>query len=42
MLYANNSEEIKGIYNLEDYQKIQPEGKYIVLNDIMIKDKVFA
>ena len=31
---TNNSEEIKGIYNLEDYQKIQPEGKYIVLNDL--------
>ena len=31
---TNNSEEIKGIYTLEDYQKIQPEGKYIVLNDL--------
>ena len=31
---TNNSNEIKGIYTIEDYQKIQPEGKYIVLNDL--------
>ena len=41
---TNNSEEIKGIYTLEDYQKIQPEGKYIVLNDLdltTIKNRQF-
>ena len=31
---TNNSEEIKGIYSIEDYLKIQPEGKYIVLNNL--------
>ena len=31
---TNDTEEIKGIYNKEDFLEIQPKGHYIVLGDI--------
>ena len=31
---TENDEEIKGIYNKDDFLEIQPEGYYIILNDI--------
>ena len=31
---TQDTEEIKGIYNKEDFLEIQPEGYYIILNDI--------
>ena len=31
---TKETEEIKGIYNIEDFLEIQPNGNYIVLNDL--------
>ena len=31
---TKEAEEIRGIHNVEEYQEIQPEGKYIILNDL--------
>ena len=35
---TQDTEEIKGIYNKEDYLEIQPRGHYIVLGDIDLRD----
>ena len=35
---TKDTEEIKGIYNKEDYLEIQPRGHYIVLGDIDLSD----
>ena len=35
---TQDSEEIKGIYNKEDFIEIQPRGHYIVLGDINLSD----
>ncbi len=34
---TNDTEEIKGIYNKEDFLEIQPNGHYIVLGDIDLR-----
>ncbi len=35
---TNGSRELKGIFNLNDFLKIQPYGEYIVLNDLDISN----
>ena len=37
---TKDTEEIKGIYNKEDYLEIQPRGHYIVLGDIDLSDGI--
>ena len=39
---TQDSEEIKGIYNKEDFLEIQPRGHYIVLGDIDIGEENYA
>ena len=39
---TEKAKEIKGIYNVQDYKEIQPNGNYIMLNDLDLpKDIVF-
>ncbi len=39
---TNDTEEIKGIYNKEDFLEIQPRGHYIVLGDIDLRGGINA
>ena len=36
---TNNAREIRGISTVEEYLKIQPEGEYIILNDLELNGK---
>ncbi len=38
---TKETEEIKGIYNKEDFLEIQPRGNYIVLNDLNLKENKY-
>ena len=35
---TQDTEEIKGIYNEQDYLEIQPRGSYIILNDLDLRE----
>ena len=37
---TNETEEIKGIYNINEFYEMQPNGSYILLNDLVHEGKV--